>query len=113
MTSQPIDDSVRVVHRRPVEWLPYLLSLPALLVCVGILIPFVTALYYSTLRFRLNLPALKGFIWFGNYTNLLYDPEFWNTVSISYATPPFPSASSWCWDLLSPSCCSGRLASTT
>jgi multiple sugar transport system permease protein len=29
------------------------------------------------------LPALKGFIWFGNYTNLLYDAEFWNTVSIS------------------------------
>lgn len=83
MTSQPIDEPVRIVDRRPVEWLPYLLSLPALLVCIGILIPFVTALYYSALRFRLNLPALKGFIWFGNYTNLLYDSEFWNTVSVS------------------------------
>ena len=83
MTYQPIDEPIRVVDRRPVEWLPYLLSLPALLVCIGILIPFVTALYYSTLRFRLNLPALKGFIWFGNYTNLLYDAEFWNTVSVS------------------------------
>jgi multiple sugar transport system permease protein len=83
MTSQPIDEPVRVLDRRPVEWLPYLLSLPALLVCIGILIPFATALYYSTLRFRLNLPAMKGFIWFGNYTNLLYDSEFWNTVSIS------------------------------
>jgi multiple sugar transport system permease protein len=83
MTSQPIDDSVRIAHRRPIVWIPYLLSLPALLVCIGILIPFVTALYYSTLRFRLNLPALRGFIWFGNYTNLLYDAEFWNTVSIS------------------------------
>ncbi|MCK1337949.1 sugar ABC transporter permease [Bradyrhizobium sp. 38] len=83
MTSQPIDEPIRVVDRRPVEWLPYLLSLPALLVCIGILIPFVTALYYSALRFRLNLPALKGFIWFGNYINLLYDAEFWNTVSIS------------------------------
>jgi multiple sugar transport system permease protein len=83
MTSQSTDDSVRVVHRRPIEWLPYLLSLPALLACVGILIPFITALYYSTLRFRLNLPSLKGFIWFGNYTNLLYDLEFWNTVSVS------------------------------
>jgi multiple sugar transport system permease protein len=83
MTSQPIDEPIRVVERRPIEWLPYLLSLPALLVCIGILIPFVTALYYSALRFRLNLPALKGFIWFGNYTNLLYDAEFWNTVSIS------------------------------
>src|SRR3982074_3332743 len=83
MTSQPVNDLVRIAPRRQIEWLPYLLSLPALLVCVGILIPFVTALYYSTLRFRLNLPALKGFIWFGNYTNLLYDSEFWNTVSVS------------------------------
>ena len=36
--------------------LPYLLSLPALLMCIGILIPFFTAVYYSMLRFRLNLP---------------------------------------------------------
>ena len=47
--------------------LPYLLSLPALLVCIGILIPFFTAAYYSMMRFRLNLPMLKGFIWFDNY----------------------------------------------
>jgi multiple sugar transport system permease protein len=63
--------------------LPYLLSLPALLVCIGILIPFFTAVYYSLLRFRLNLPALKGFIWFDNYRNFLTDPAFWNTVKIS------------------------------
>jgi multiple sugar transport system permease protein len=63
--------------------LPYLLSLPALLVCVGILIPFFTAVYYSLMRFRLNLPGLKGFIWFDNYINFLSDAAFWNTVSIS------------------------------
>ncbi len=63
--------------------LPYLLSLPALLVCIGILIPFFTAVYYSMLRFRLNLPAMKGFIWFDNYINFLTDAAFWNTVKIS------------------------------
>ena len=63
--------------------LPYLLSLPALLVCIGILIPFITAVYYSLLRFRLNLPQLKGFIWFDNYINFLTDAAFWNTVKIS------------------------------
>jgi multiple sugar transport system permease protein len=63
--------------------LPYLLSLPALLVCIGILIPFFTAVYYSMLRFRLNLPALKGFIWFDNYLNFLSDSAFWTTVRIS------------------------------
>jgi multiple sugar transport system permease protein len=72
-------------HRRRVmrHVLPYLLSLPALLVCVGILIPFVTAVYYSLMRFRLNLPQLKGFIWFDNYINFLSDAAFWNTVSVS------------------------------
>lgn len=63
--------------------LPYLLSLPALLVCIGILIPFFTAVYYSLMRFRLNLPAMKGFIWFDNYINFLSDAAFWNTVKIS------------------------------
>jgi len=63
--------------------LPYLLSLPALLVCIGILIPFFTAVYYSMMRFRLNLPMLKGFIWFDNYIAFLSDGAFWNTISIS------------------------------
>ena len=63
--------------------LPYLLSLPALLMCIGILIPFFTAAYYSLLRYRLNLPAMKGFIWFQNYVYFFFDPAFWNTVYIS------------------------------
>jgi multiple sugar transport system permease protein len=63
--------------------LPYVLSLPALIVCIGILIPFFTSVYYSLLRFRLNLPALKGFIWFDNYIGFLSDPAFWHTVQIS------------------------------
>jgi multiple sugar transport system permease protein len=63
--------------------LPYLLSLPALLMCIGILIPFFTAVYYSLLRYRLNLPAMKGFIWFDNYINFFTDPKFWNTLYIS------------------------------
>jgi multiple sugar transport system permease protein len=63
--------------------LPYLLSLPALLMCIGILIPFFTAVYYSMLRYRLNLPAMKGFIWFQNYINFFTDPKFWNTLKIS------------------------------
>ena len=70
---------------RPVRFrlLPYLLSLPALLVCIGILLPFFTAVYYSLLRWRLNLPAMKSFIWFDNYIAFARDPAFWNTVYIS------------------------------
>jgi multiple sugar transport system permease protein len=63
--------------------LPYVLSVPALVVCIGILVPFATAVYYSLMRFRLNLPALKGFIWFDYYINFLSDSAFWNTVTVS------------------------------
>jgi len=63
--------------------LPYVLSLPALLVCIGILIPFFTAAYYSMMRFRLNLPMMKGFIWFDNYIAFLSDATFWHTVAVS------------------------------
>ena len=75
--------SQAAVRRRKANLLPYILSLPALIVCIGILVPFLTAVYYSMLRFRLNLPAMKGFIWFNNYINFLSDPEFWNTVRVS------------------------------
>jgi multiple sugar transport system permease protein len=77
IAAEPIKRASRV------RLLPYILSLPALIVCVGILVPFVTAVYYSMLRYRLNLPAMKGFIWFDNYINFLSDAEFWNTVRVS------------------------------
>jgi multiple sugar transport system permease protein len=63
--------------------LPYLLSLPALLVCVGILIPFATAAYYSLLRYNLGMPYLRAFIGLRNYANFLTDRDFWNTVQVS------------------------------
>ncbi len=63
--------------------LPYLLSLPALLVCIGILIPFGTAVWYSLQRYNLAFPMTRGFIWFENYTLLFTDPSFWHTVRVS------------------------------
>jgi len=63
--------------------LPYLLSLPALLVCIGILIPFGTAVFYSLQRFRLSQPWNRGMNWGENYLNFLSDPAFWNTLKIS------------------------------
>lgn len=64
-------------------WLPYLLSLPALLVCIGILIPFFQAVIYSMERYNLSFPDARAFIWFHNYTELLSDDSFWNTVRVS------------------------------
>ena len=62
---------------------PYVLTLPALLVCVGILIPFFTAVYYSLQRYNLKMPHMKGFIWFDIYVNIFTDPSFWNTIRVS------------------------------
>ena len=62
---------------------PYVLTLPALLVCVGILIPFFTAVYYSLQRYNLKMPHMKGFIWFDNYVNIFTDHSFWNTIRVS------------------------------
>jgi len=67
--------------------LPYVLSLPALLVCIGILIPFFTSVIYSLQRYRLSQPWAQRYNWGENYLNFLSDSAFWNTlkVSLSYA----------------------------
>jgi len=63
--------------------LPYLLSLPALLVCIGILVPFFTAIFYSLQRYNLAFPTTRGMVWWGNYADFLTDPAFWNTLKVS------------------------------
>ncbi|MEM7695875.1 MAG: sugar ABC transporter permease [Pseudomonadota bacterium] len=63
--------------------LPYVLSLPALLVCIGILIPFFTAVAYSLQRYRLSQPWARQWNWGDNYVNFLSDPAFWNTLQVS------------------------------
>ena len=63
--------------------LPYLLSLPALLACIGILVPFFTAAWYSLERYNLAFPTTRGFVGFANYVDFLSDPAFWNTVTVS------------------------------
>lgn len=73
-------------RRRAAAWrgaLPYLLSLPALLVCIGILIPFFTAVFYSLQRYRLSQPWAREMNWGETYLNFLTDPGFWNTLKIS------------------------------
>jgi multiple sugar transport system permease protein len=72
-------------HRPRGRVLPYLLSLPALLICIGILIPFATAVWYSMQRYNLAFPMTRGMIWWGNYLDFLTDPSFWNTLKVSIA----------------------------
>ncbi len=70
----------RFISRRA---LPYVLSLPALLVCAGILVPFVTAIYYSLQRYRMSQPWAREMNWGENYVKFFSDSDFWNTLSVS------------------------------
>lgn len=85
MSDAALDAPKGTTTRRP--WLPralpYLLSLPALLVCIGILVPFVTAALFSLQRYNLAMPYTRGWVWFGQYADLLTDPDFWQTVRVS------------------------------
>jgi multiple sugar transport system permease protein len=74
-----------ILQRRPwiTRALPYLLSLPALLVCIGILVPFGTAIWYSLERYNLAMPFARGFVGLTQYADLLTSAEFWRTVEVS------------------------------
>ena len=74
-----------IPQRRPwtARALPYLLSLPALLVCIGILVPFGTAIWYSLERYNLAMPFTRGFVGLDQYQDLLTSAEFWRTVEVS------------------------------
>jgi multiple sugar transport system permease protein len=63
--------------------LPYLLSLPALIVCIGILLPFLTAVAYSLQRYNLSMPYARGWTWWENYVDLFSDGAFWHTIRVS------------------------------
>ena len=85
MSTAGLDLALRAPMRRPFlsRALPYLLSLPALLVCIGILVPFVTAVIFSLQRYNLAMPFNRGFVWWGQYVDLFTDPDFWQTVRVS------------------------------
>ena len=99
-----------VVRRRRVSrrMLPYLLSLPALLTCIGILIPFLTAVAYSLQRYRLSQPWARKWNWGENYLNFMTDAAFWNTLKVS-ATYAFSTViCELLLGLASRSCCSAE-----
>jgi multiple sugar transport system permease protein len=84
VTTQP-DPTVAAttVVRKRERFLPYLLSLPALLVCIGILVPFFTAAWYSLERYNMAFPAGRHFTGLGNYIDLFSSADFWHTIAVS------------------------------
>ena len=61
---------------------PYILSLPAVLVVVGILYPFVLGAYYSILNYTAANPE-PHVIWFDNFRSVVSDPQFWTSVRVT------------------------------
>lgn len=67
---------------------PFLIALPALLILVGILIPFGIGIYYSLTAYQLNRPdSINNFVWFRNYIRMFTDRDFpYGTfVTLAYA----------------------------
>ena len=61
---------------------PYLLSVPAVLVVIGILYPFFTGAYYAFLNYAAVNPE-PHFIWFENFKSVLGDQIFWSSVRVT------------------------------
>lgn len=65
---------------------PWLIALPALLVLVGIIYPFLTAIYYSMTAYVLTRPnSADTFVWFRNYVRMFTDDEFLHGTYITFA----------------------------
>ena len=65
---------------------PYLIVAPALIITIGIMIPFVMAIYFSLTNYSFRMPTYK-FIGLKNWIDILSSKEFWHAlwVTIRYA----------------------------
>lgn len=61
---------------------PYLIVAPSLLITIGIMVPFVMAIYYSLTSYSFKLPNYK-FVGIQNWVNVLSSSNFWNALKIS------------------------------
>ncbi|MBR2256424.1 MAG: sugar ABC transporter permease [Blautia sp.] len=61
---------------------PYLIVAPSLIITIGIMVPFVMAIWYSLTNFSFKLPTHK-FVGLTNWTNMLSSADFWNALKVS------------------------------
>ncbi|CAM3261864.1 carbohydrate ABC transporter membrane protein 1 (CUT1 family) [Williamsia muralis] len=88
-TTDGVSDQPPVRADKPVEvptWRrrlrPYLLSLPALIIVIGILYPFFVGAYYSVLNYAAVNPD-PVFVGFRNFASVLGDQIFWQSVQVT------------------------------
>lgn len=61
---------------------PYLIVAPSLIITIGIMVPFVMAIWYSLTNYSFKLPTHK-FVALANWTNMFSSPDFWNALKVS------------------------------
>jgi multiple sugar transport system permease protein len=81
MSPTPITGARR--HAWAVRLGPYLLVGPALLLVLGILYPFVLAIWYSLTNYNLIFPLVK-FVGLKNYGFVFTSPDFWHASSVTF-----------------------------
>jgi multiple sugar transport system permease protein len=93
MTTQSLPSSggftIPIKDVRPprlVRWRPYLIIAPAMLLLIGIIVPFALAVYYSFTNYKLTQINTR-FIGLGNYQAMLSDADFLHStlVTLGYA----------------------------
>ncbi|MHC1772841.1 MAG: carbohydrate ABC transporter permease [Flexilinea sp.] len=69
-----------------VRFRPYLIMAPAMIITIGIMYPFITAIYYSFTNFKFGSRAYE-FIWFNNWISMFTNASFWKAfwVTARYA----------------------------
>lgn len=69
------------------KYLPYYLSLPALIALIGIIYPFMLGVYYTFTNYSLTSPEEIHFVGLKNYITIFADPRFWYAfrITIVYA----------------------------
>lgn len=70
------------VSRARRKFRPYLLSIPATVVLIGILYPFALGVYYTFLNYSATNSAPK-FVGLANYIYVFSDPTFWNSARVT------------------------------
>src|SRR5580704_11800772 len=77
-------ESMAYARRR--RFRPYLVLAPALILTIGIFIPFLAAICLSFTNYSLNSSDVS-FIGFDNYLSMLQSPDFWHSlwITIQYA----------------------------
>ncbi|MBA0126376.1 sugar ABC transporter permease [Haloechinothrix sp. YIM 98757] len=80
--AQPSLRAAPTVSRRRRAMRPYILVVPAVLLCVGVLYPFVLGVSYTFFDFSATNPE-PDFIGFDNFANILSSDAFWNSARVT------------------------------